>query len=155
MTSRERILASLQGLPTDRIAVSPFIHNNYVRYFFADPKLADDQILLRTMDVYEHFGFDAIHRNLEIRFAFEDFDSPDWRVLRTAEHEQNTSIEKPQIKTPERTLTQVTRFGSDYRISPGQPIKQSIFIKDREDFRQFAAYLPPRLRNSRLEQIHT
>lgn len=152
MTSRERILASLQGLPTDRIAVSPFIHNNFVRYFFADPELDDDQMVLRTMDVYEHFGFDAIHRNIEIRFAFEDFDSPDWKVLRTAEHEQNTSIETVQIKTPERTLTQVTRFDQITEFLRVKSITEH-FIKEREDFRQFAAYMPPLPHNSRLEQI--
>jgi hypothetical protein len=44
----------------DRVPVAPFIHVNFIKEFFNDN---DIDIIEKTIEVYEHFGFDMIHRN--------------------------------------------------------------------------------------------
>ena len=61
MTGRERLLHSFSDGIVDRPAVSPFIHENFIKELFADPSV---DVLEATGGVYEQFGFDLMHRNI-------------------------------------------------------------------------------------------
>ena len=59
MTGRERILNCLDHKEVDRVPVSPFIWENFVREFYQSH---DVDLIEGTAEVYEHFSFDIIHR---------------------------------------------------------------------------------------------
>lgn len=143
MTGRERLLHSFTDGAVDRIAVSPFIHENFVRALLADPQ-AD--VVAATVEVYDRYGFDLMHRNVPVRFEQPVFDAPSWRVEVSEEREGGTIRQRTTVTTPERVLSQVTRFE---RLSPYQQVKAVVenFIKDEKDFEQFLRWQPvlPRL----------
>jgi len=60
MSGRERLLRVFRHQPIGRVPVVPFIHANFVREFYGD---SDVDVITRTVNVHEHFGFDIIHRN--------------------------------------------------------------------------------------------
>ena len=139
LTSRERLLRSFRKETVDRVAVAPFIHQNFVKAFFKDP-LAD--LIQGTIDVYRHFGFDLMHRNLNVRYDEADLQSAAWRVWSTEQKTADTRIVTTKITTPERELTQVIRYQD---LSPYFRVKAIVerFIKDEADFEQFPKYQPP------------
>ncbi len=150
MTGRERLLRSFGDGAVDRPAVSPFIHENFVRAFFRDPGV---DVVAATVEVYDRFGFDLMHRNIPVRFEPPIFDAPAWRV-EVAEERQGTAVrQRTTVTTPERILTQVVRFE---RLSPYQRVKAVVenFIKCEEDFEQFRKHQPalPRLDFSELKR---
>jgi hypothetical protein len=150
MTGRERLLCSFGDGAVDRPAVSPFIHENFVRAFYHDPQT---DVVAATVEVYGYFGFDLMHRNVPVRFEPPAFDAPAWRVEVTEEREGAAVRQRTTVTTPERTLTQVVRFEE---ISPYQRVKAVVknFIGCEEDFAQFRRYQPelPRLDFSGLKR---
>ena len=139
MTSRERLLASFDKKPVDRMPVAPFIHMNFVKEYFGDPKV---DLIPATMEVYRHFGFDLMLRNVSVRYEEPALDAPEWRVTVTEKREGKTLTSTTTVKTPERELRQVEKFEE---LSPFHLVKATTesFIKEREDFEQFQKYQPP------------
>ncbi|MGE5549099.1 MAG: uroporphyrinogen decarboxylase family protein [Bacteroidota bacterium] len=139
MSGRERLLRSFRREPVDRRAVSPFIHANFVRAFQGDPQ-AD--LIQGTIEVYRHFGFDLMHRNVNVRPDETALRSPAWTPRVTARREGNATYVTTTITTPERVLTQVVRQED---LSPYHRVKAQVewFIKEEADFHQFVRYQPP------------
>ena len=150
MTGRERLLHSFGDGAVDRPAVSPFIHENFVRACFPDREV---DAVAATVEVYDRFGFDLMHRNIPVRFEQPVFDGPSWRVRVTEEREGTAVRQRTEVTTPERTLTQVVRFEA---LSPYQRVKAVTenFISCEEDFEQFRKYQPtlPRLELAELRR---
>jgi uroporphyrinogen-III decarboxylase len=136
LTGRERLLRSFQGLPVDRRPVSPFIHVNFIRLFFEEQ---NPELPKNTLDVYRHFGFDVIHRNISVRHEPGIFTGDSWRVEKSWEERD---LEVTRIVTPVRTLTQRVRY---QWLSPNHQVKAvtESFIKDPSDFEQFRRFRPP------------
>lgn len=139
MTSRERLLRSFGGGAVDRPAVSPFIHENFVKALFQDPAV---DVLAATVQVYERFGFDLMHRNIPVRVGDAAFHSPSWRVTVRDTRSGSELRQTTTVTTPERKLTQVVR---SEELSPYQRVRAVVesFIKDEADFAQFRKYQPP------------
>lgn len=138
MTSRERLLYSFKKQQVDRTPVSPFIYSNFVKYFFKEPNV---DIIQGTIDVYKYFGFDLMHRNINVRLDELSIESPEWEVRSYENKNGGSSAVTTIITTPERELTQVVRFED---LSKYQRVKATVewFIKDEEDFSQFTKYQP-------------
>ena len=62
------ILQTLQGKKTDRVPVAPFININYIDEFYGEHKM--DRVV-KTIEVYKHFGFDIIFRNSTANYLDE------------------------------------------------------------------------------------
>jgi hypothetical protein len=116
--------------------VSPFIHGNFVRFFFGKQ---DTELGEGTLAVCRHFGFDVLHRNIAIRHEPGIFVSDSWCVEQSWE---GYELEITRIVTPERTLTQKVRYEW---LSPYHQVKAVTenFIKTRPDFEQFLRFRPP------------
>lgn len=139
LSGRERLLRSFRQEPVDRTAVSPFIHANFVKAFFRDPGV---DLIQGTIEVYRHFGFDLMHRNINVRYDEAALSSPAWVVRTREERLDAATLVTTTITTPERVLTQVVRFEE---LSPYHRVKAVLewFIKDPDDFAQFLRYQPP------------
>ncbi|HHW49651.1 MAG TPA: hypothetical protein GXX14_13695 [Clostridiaceae bacterium] len=139
LNGRERLLRSFNKQPVDRIPVSPFIYNNFVRNFYND---TGADIIQGTVDVYKYFGFDLMHRNINIRYDESVLDSSKWRVKVKERKEGDTTNITTVIRTPERELVQTVQYR---KISRYQEVKAVTewFIKDIDDFKQFLKYQPP------------
>jgi uroporphyrinogen decarboxylase len=138
MTGRERLLKSFRQEPVDRIPVSPFIYNNFIKAFYKD---TDADIILGTVEVYRHFDFDIMHRNINVRYDESCLDSPEWVVKKSEYKKGNSTIVTTMIKTPERVLTQVVRYEDLDKYNRVKAVVE-FFIKDEEDFQQFVKYQP-------------
>lgn len=143
MTSRQRILNTIQGKQVDRLPVAPFIHNNFIYEFFGSE---DIDVVEKGIEVYEHFGFDVILRTCSVWdvFDIQPYSSKDWTVkkLNKIMAEDNEWEEVTTIITPEKTLTQVKQFRrvAKYDVVSAQ---SECFIKNESDFEQFVKYQPP------------
>lgn len=139
MSGRERLLRSIRREQVDRTAVAPFIHGNFVKAFFGDPR-AD--LIQGTVDVYRHFGFDLMHRNVNVRYDEATLQSPSWVVRVEEKREGRATLVTTTITTPERILTQAVRHED---LSPYHRVKAVVewFIKERADFLQFVKHQPP------------
>ncbi|KLU40868.1 MAG: hypothetical protein AA931_04980 [Peptococcaceae bacterium 1109] len=139
MTGRERLLNSIWNKPVDRRAVSPFIYKNFVKAFFQDP---DVDVIQGTIDVYRHFGFDLMHRNINVRGDDVHVEGPNWRVVVKEQDSRGERVITTQVETPERILTQVK---SVKQLTKYHSVSATVeyLIKDRTDFDQFVKYQPP------------
>lgn len=150
MTGRERLTRVFKGEPVDRVPVSPWVYNNFIYEFF-DVEISDIHEFLfpksfdlekKTIEVFEYFDFDLIHRLGSIwDFMNEVSDGDKWIVDRTEESDENRIIETTTITTPERKLTQQKEIKRISRYTFVEAITE-YFIKLPEDFEQFLKYQP-------------
>ena len=138
MTSRERLIAAMTGRPADRIAVAPFVYSSTVRSWKTD---IDADVIEGTIEFCNHYGFDNILRNFNIRHNDLAVSTEYWQIRQHDEKEGNVTTTTTRIKTPEGDLqqqvavTQVTPFLS---VSA----HREYFIKEIKDFRLFQRYQP-------------
>ena len=142
MTSRQRLLDTLEGRPTDRVPVAPFIFSNVVNErnggHPADPIAA-------CIEIYRQYGFDILLRN----YIMDDYldetkiSCDTWHVEKRCEGDVgNNWDEITTITTPERTMTQRKSLR---RVTPNEVVEAptEYYIKEPEDFEQFRKYQPP------------
>lgn len=138
MSGRERLLRVFAGQQVDRIPVAPFIHANFVREFYGDCSV---DVLERTVDVYEHFGFDMIHRNCTPAYDSVGPSAEGWQVERLVEVDGRDEITRTVVHTPKGDLTEVFRlvWVSEYDVE-ATPV--DYLIKSEEDFRLLVEFQP-------------
>jgi hypothetical protein len=139
MTGRERLLRVFEQKEVDRVPVAPFIHINFVNEFYGNAKT---DAASKTIDVYEHFGFDIIHRNCTPVYSDTDIQSPDWQVEKDVEHDGRDRKTTTIIHTPKGDLKELHRlvWMSQYDAE-ASPVEY--FIKSESDFNIFTEYQPP------------
>jgi len=138
MTGRELLLNSFRNKPVRRRPVSPFIYGNFVKAFHKDLQV---DLIQGTIDVYKHFGFELMHRNISVRCDESSLYGPSWQVRVEKKQEGSNTLFTTIIKTPERTLTQFKRV---QQLSAYHEVSAIVehFIKDKGDFEQFVKYQP-------------
>lgn len=138
MSGRERLLRVFCHQPVDRIPVAPFIHANFVREFYADCGV---DVLARTVDVYEHFGFDIIHRNCSPAYDSVGPSADGWQVERLTEVDGRDEVTRTVVHTPKGDLTEVFRlvWVSEYDVE-ATPVEY--LVKSEEDFDLLVEFLP-------------
>jgi len=139
MSNRQRLLRVLRQEPVDRIPVSPFIHINYVKEFFGTH---DVDWVVKTPDVYRHFGFDIIHRNCSIAYDAYGPAAGDWQVGIDVAREGRDETTSTTITTPQGRIEvrQALRWVYEYDAevsAVGYP------IREEADFELFLKYQPP------------
>ena len=80
VNSRERLLCTIAGEPTDRPTVSPFLHTNFIKEF---RECSDVDVIAETVLVYQELGFDLIHRNCTPEYDDFLMEGPDWESCLT------------------------------------------------------------------------
>lgn len=113
MTDRERLLRAFGGEVTGRIPVSPFIHINYVKEFHGSH---DVDWVAKTPEVYQHFGFEVIHRNCSASYDAYGPAGDGWEVNVRTTPEGRDELTTTEIRTPCGTITidEVLRWVYEY-----------------------------------------
>lgn len=139
ISERELLLNSFWNRPVSRRPISPFVYRNFVKAFLGNQNV---DMLQGTIDVYRHFGFDLMHRNINVRLDDVAIDGPNWKVAVEETQDGANILTKTIIRTPERKLTRVTKTQELTAFHQVSAIVE-FFIKDRDDFEQFVKYQPP------------
>ena len=141
MKSRELLIRTINGEKVDRVAVAPFIYNNFIHEFY---KSNEVDTVEKGIEVYKHFGFDIILRTCNVFDYLSETacDSKNWRVTEQKKEEGRQWSVTTTIRTPERELTQVKRYSKATEYETVEAVVE-YYIKDEEDFLQFVKYQPP------------
>jgi hypothetical protein len=138
MTSRELLLKTFNCQPTSRIPISPFIHENFIKAFFDKN---DIDVVEKTPEVYEYFGFDLMHRNCTPDYNPIEYEGEDWKVEKRIETIGESETTVTIIETPEGILNQVYKVRKvsvyDFEKSPVEYL-----IKTKGDFLLCKKYQP-------------
>ena len=139
LTAGDRLLRVFNQQPVDRIPVSPFIHVNYVKEFFGSH---DVDWVVKTPEVYRHFGFDLIHRNCSSDYNSLGPEGPSWRLETTCQQDGRDETTTTVIHTPEGDLrcVQALRWTYEYDAE-NSPVEYP--VKSEADFELMVRYLPP------------
>jgi Uroporphyrinogen decarboxylase (URO-D) len=97
LTGRERLLRVFNRQPVDRVPVSPFIHVNYVKEFYGTH---DVDLIVKTPEVYRHFGFDVMHRNCTPVPDIYGPPGPEWRLEVSKQVDRRDETTITVIRTP-------------------------------------------------------
>ena len=138
LTGRERLLRVFNQQPVDRIPVSPFIHINYVKEFYASH---DVDWVTRTSDVYQHFGFDLIHRNCTPIYDAFGPQGPDWQMEVARRQNGRDETTTTVVHTPEGDLRYVEALRWVYEYDAESSLVEYP-IKDETDFELMVRYQP-------------
>jgi uroporphyrinogen decarboxylase len=140
MTGRERLLKSFRQEAVDRVPVAPFIHINFVKEFFDDDNI---DVIEKTIEVYEHFGFDMIHRNCtSVYYDDVNLASPSWKVYRQTKTDGRDETRVTIIHTPDGSLTETFKLNWMSRYD-AEASAVDYFIKTEKDFDIFSRHQPP------------
>jgi uroporphyrinogen-III decarboxylase len=138
VSDRERLIRVFNQQEVDRIPVSPFIHLNYVKEFYGSH---DVDWVVKTPEVYQHFGFDLIHRNCSIAYNPFGLEGREWKLTVSRESEGRDETTTTVIHTPKGelrcrdALRWVYEF--DAEVSPLE-----YPVKSESDFELFRTYQP-------------
>jgi uroporphyrinogen decarboxylase len=97
ISRRGELLRAFRQEPIGRILVSPFIHVNHVKEFFATQ---DADCVMKTPEVYSAYGFDLIHRNCSAVYDPLGASAADWRIETTRSASGRDTATHTRINTP-------------------------------------------------------
>lgn len=143
MTPRERLRATLEGKPVDRVPVAPFVQEEYLTFYYPQKPSVDR--VVDAVELANELDFDlmAKHRAME-RPHFLRRSYPNWELRETRVQEDDMIRCRLEIITPDRTLT-MEESGPDV----GSATKGVYFMVTRPMFQEpadveaFLKYLPP------------
>jgi uroporphyrinogen decarboxylase len=160
MNGRQRLLNALQGKPTDRVPISPFIYYNAIYEMFDykphistyfDPP--DFDPIEKYVEFFDCFGFDVLHvlgtvwdywvANNTIMDQTITRSADNWDVKITDEFKDDNELFRTvRIKTPGGDLhcTEKHDRTSPYLIVSAP---KEYLIKTKKDFEIFRNYAPP------------
>ena len=138
MSGKERILSTIHRRPSDRVLVAPFIHTNFVHAFY---DTRDLDVISKTIEVYEHFGFDIIHRNCTPTRDHIGPSADEWQVERTVEKDGRDETTTTVIRTPKGDLTETHQviWVTEY---DAEASAVDYLIKSEDDLDRLMAYQP-------------
>jgi len=138
MSVRENLLTVLASQPVDGVPVAPFFHVNYVKAFFQRHEI---DVVHDTIAVYDHFGFDIIHRNCTPAIAPLLRTGEHWDVEQEVEQIGRDTTTTTVIHTPGGDLREVNRdvWVSEY---DAESTRVEFVLKSEADFDLLCEYLP-------------
>lgn len=150
-STRELLTDVLDGKEVDRVPVAPFFFNNFIHKYYkeANPfnlceKDNTVDAVVKGIELYEKFGFDIILRTANVWESLNEkyCDSENWIVNENKIGNELQWEIKTTIKTPEKVLTQLTKFARNTNFEVVHAINE-FYIKDESDFEQFVKFQPP------------
>jgi uroporphyrinogen decarboxylase len=139
MTDRERLLRVFRQEPVDRVPVSPFIHINYIKEHYGSH---DVDWVIKTPEIYKHFGFDIIHRNCSVGYDAFGPGGDGWEIeVKTRENGRDQTTET-SIHTPGGDL----RIMEELRWTYEYDCEVSVVrfpLQTEDDLELFIRYQPP------------
>jgi acetolactate synthase regulatory subunit len=133
------LLRLLTGQAVPRVPVAPFIHCNFIKAF----NCTDDvDLVQRTIEVYEHFGFDLIHRNCTPTYDHVGASADGWNVVRQTTKTGREEATHTVIHTPDGDLTETFRVIWVVKYD-AEAAPVDYLIKSERDFDILSTYQPP------------
>ena len=138
-TRRENLLRVFSQQPVECIPVAPFIHVNYVKEFFGTHEV---DWVVKTPEVYRHFGFDVIHRNCTPIYDAYGPAGSDWQVQVAQQKEGRDETNTTIARTPKGDLraVQARRWICEY---DAETSNTEYWIKSEADLDLLIRYQPP------------
>ena len=137
-SGRELLLRTLSQRPGERIPVSPFIHVNYVKEFFGTH---DVDWVVKTPEVYQHFGFDIMHRNCSPAYEAYGPETPNWEIEVNIETTGRDETKTTIIHTPGGDLRCVEALRWTYEFD-AEAAPSEYLIKTETDLDLMMRYQP-------------
>ena len=142
MTSRERILTVLNGDLPDRVPITPFIQEEFLKWFYPGRETLDR--VDTVVELAQAMPFDVIAKpNRFMQPAFFKRDHLNWRVKRDTKREGDFWITQLEITTPDHTLTQMTAVPDAGPATAGlMSTVRKHMLENEQDFEAFLRWLP-------------
>jgi len=142
MTSRERILTVLQGDLPDRVPVTPFIQEEFLKWFYPTRRTLDR--VETVVELASELSFDVIAKpNRFMTPAFFKRDHLNWRVRHETKREGDFWVSRLEITTPDRVLTQVSAVPDAGVATAGvMSAVRKHLLEDEDDIASFTRWLP-------------
>jgi len=137
--SRERVLRAIAGHQTDRPAVAPFLHVNFIKEF---RQRHDLDLVPETVLVYQELGFDLIHRNCTPEYDDFLIEGENWEAKVTEVGDATSKITTVTVATPGGSLRRVTRSDRLYEYESSCFLVEPP-IKTAADLDLCIRYQPP------------
>ncbi len=140
MTSRERLLAVINGQIPDKVPVSPFIQEEFLSWYF---KKQENDRVIDVVNMSKELHFDVITKEHLSKPYFLKKNYPNWEVEEKYETVGGNYYRKTKIVTPEKTFHQVegVPYSEEY-LSGIHFITKEFMINGQEDFEIFQKYCP-------------
>ena len=142
MTSRERLLAVLNGHMPDRVPVSPFVQEEYLSWYYPDREKI--RRLEEAVDCARELDFDVMVRGKDFEIPhFMKKSFPNWELNSYERVDSENLCVIFEIKTPKRTLRQI-EAGPNLKRGVSGIHRSTIeyLIKDEADFEAFSEFVP-------------
>jgi uroporphyrinogen decarboxylase len=139
MTGRERLLRTIAARPTDRPALAPFLHVNFIKEHRRDNGVDP---VVETVAVYDEFGFDVIHRNCTPLYDDLLVEGPDWKPAVAEVGDGQKTLTTVTVSTPGGQLRRVVQSSKLYEYESSCFLVEPP-IKSPADFDLFVRYQPP------------
>lgn len=143
MTSRERLLCTMNGEIPDMVPVSPFIQEEYLSYYY---NMTNTDRLYDAVALRKELDFDLVTRQYvnEIPY-FLQRSFTNWEVDRKLEVINGNYIRTMTVNTPHRELKQIEGAPYNEKMLSGIHFStMEYLIKDSDDFAEFKKYCPQR-----------
>ncbi len=140
MTSRERILAVLNGEIPDKAPVAPFIQEEFLSWYY---KKGENHRVIDVCNLADEFGFDVITKQHMSSPYFMRKSYENWEVNVEQKRVGDNFLKITTIKTPEKTFEQIegVPYSEEY-LSGIHFITREFMIRSQEDFEIFKKYCP-------------
>ena len=143
MTSRERLITVLSGGIPDRVPVSPFVQEEYLREAFPGRPTVDR--VMDAVELAERLDFDLIakHNRFSVPHFFKK-SFPDWEISSSSAESGGILISRVEIKTPARTLLheEVKPAVGTAAAGVHASVRKHL-LSSEEDLKAFIDYMPP------------
>ena len=141
MTSRERLLAVINGKMPDRAPIAPFIQQEFMADYL---KRSDTDRLIDACICADELGFDLMTRqNCHTKPYFMKKSYKNWEVEESTVIENDNCFRITTIKTPEKIFKQVD--GGPYKediLAGIHFVTTEFMIENKSDFEIFTKYVP-------------
>ncbi len=142
MTSRERLLITMQGGQADRVPVAPFVQEEYLSFYY--PQKSNLDRVIDAVELANELDFDlmAKHRALEQPHFFRR-SYRNWELRRTQSCSGGMIRRKLEVVTPERTLMKEESGPDEGAATTGVHFMVTRpLLANSDDVEVFLKYLP-------------
>ena len=143
VTSRERLLLTLEGKIADRVPVSPFVQEQYLSWYYPS-RTAVDRVV-DAVELAKELDFDLMAKHLRfVRPHFFRKSYPNWEVRTSESSDGRIMRRRLEIVTPHRMLSQEEAVEEAGVATTGVwPVTTKHLLETREEVEVFLDYLPP------------
>jgi uroporphyrinogen decarboxylase len=143
LTSRERLLLTLDGKLADRVPVSPFVQEQYLAWYYPHRTVLDR--VIDAVDLANELDFDLMAKPLAfMRPHFFRKSRANWELRESESSDGRMHRFRLEIVTPRGVLSQEEAVEESGITTAGvMRVTTKHLLETREDIEIFLEYLPP------------